>query len=270
MNNARRVALAVVFAFDPDVSQRVKNALQPEAQVCVVRNEGDCLHSVDRVRGALVLLELSPQTDMPVRRILWALRGRDATLRVFGYLAPKQESALAMMEAVRRGLDGLIFRAPDDTTALRNAVGNQRFAFAGGVEYILGTVNPLIPAGLHALVRQVFESVVPFDTVRALAAHLRMSPRALAKILKCLGGPTPELFRSWTILLWAAYALQTTPWSIERIARELHLRSSSALSHLMQRRVGVTPKDLRRQDALLTVGRAFRRVRSRSPRNSPT
>jgi len=30
-----------------------------------------------------------------------------ATLRVFGYLAPKQESALATMEAVRRGLDGL-------------------------------------------------------------------------------------------------------------------------------------------------------------------
>ena len=269
MNNARRVALAVVFAVDPDFTQRVENALHPEAHVCVVRNEGDCLHAVDRLRGALIFLELSPQTDMPVRRILGALRDRDATLRVFGYLAPKQESALATMEAVRRGLDGLIFRGPDDIRALRNAVGNQRFAFAGGVEYILGTVNPLVPAGLHSLVRQVFESLVPFDTVPALAAHVRMSPRVLSKTLDYFGGPTPELFRSWTLLLWAAYALQTTPWSIERIARELHLRSGSVLSHLMQRRVGVTPKDLRRQDALLTVGRAFRRVRSRSPRNSP-
>lgn len=77
MNNARCVALAVVFAVDPHVSQRVKNALHPEAQVRVIQNEHDCLHSVDRVRGALIFLELSPQTDMPVRRILWALRGRD-------------------------------------------------------------------------------------------------------------------------------------------------------------------------------------------------
>jgi len=270
MNNARRLALAVVFAFDPDLSQRVQNALHPEAQVRVVRNEHDCLHSVDRERGALILLELSAQTDMPVRRILRALHNRDATLRVFGYLAPKQESALAMMEAVRGGLDGLIFRAPDDTTALRDAVGNQRFAFADGLESILRTLNPLVPAGLHSLLRQALGSHVSCDTVPALAEHVRMTPRVLSKTLDYFGGPTPELFRSWTRLVWAGYALQTTAWSIERIARELHFHSGSALTHLMQRHVGVAPENLRRQDALLTVGRAFGRVYDRSPRDPPT
>jgi AraC-like DNA-binding protein len=254
------LAIAVAFAFDSEVRQRVHDALAPHAVVRIAGSEAECVRFAQRDKVALIILELSCQTEASVERILHELRNRGPIPRVVGYAAPRQDLTRVVVAAIREGLDEFVYqRVENDILKLRELLSDRRFPLADKLPSLLGAVTPLISSELHLLLRRSLECPTPCETVVQLALQLRMKPAALAASLRRAGGPTPERFRSWCRLFWIALALQTTSWSNERIAHRVNLDSGAAVHHLVKRYLGMTPEELRHAGAVRTVALAFAR-----------
>lgn len=83
-------------------------------------------------------------------------------------------------------------------------------------------------------------------TVEALAARAAMSPRSFARHFQQATGTTPHRWLTARRVDHARHLLETTDWSVDRVAAAAGLGSAANLRARLADAVGVTPTAYRR------------------------
>lgn len=99
---------------------------------------------------------------------------------------------------------------------------------------------------LEPVLSWMMEHLADEHTVPALAHRAQMSERTFARRFAAETGTTPVKWLTTQRVLHARTLLETTPLSIEEIARECGFRTGALLRHHFHRVVGVSPHDYRR------------------------
>jgi|SRR5690348_16835055 len=249
-------ALILVLA-DIVVGERVAASLDGQCKVLVVRGVVECRDALGRYHFACAIVEISGDRSQELGSAVRVIRYRSPTTRIIGYVSADQQTAGPLMVAARNGLDDLVFRAERDMITLRECVFRHVRGSPEDLDSLTNAVCTRLPPQLHAIVRRCLIHVTASGGVSELAASLRWHRNTLAIHLHRLGGPRPERFRAWCLLLRIGYLLDETSLSIERIALSLGFSSASAVSHLASRYLSTTPSDLRAVGAVRTITAKF-------------
>jgi AraC-like DNA-binding protein len=109
-------------------------------------------------------------------------------------------------------------------------------------------------------------------SVESIVARTGRSRKTLSNWLAAAQLPPPSRIIGWTRVLVAARMLDDTTQSTEKIARELHFMSGTALRNMMRRYLGCGPDALRQRgsfeyalSAFLDVLTSKKGAYSRSP-----
>jgi transcriptional regulator GlxA family with amidase domain len=98
---------------------------------------------------------------------------------------------------------------------------------------------------LHRLVTQILEDPRGDQSVVALAARAGMSERNFSRSFAREVGMAPARFVEAARLARAKVLLESSDWTVERIAEQSGFGSSDALQRAFQKKLGITPTDYR-------------------------
>lgn len=121
---------------------------------------------------------------------------------------------------------------------LRRAGGQSQFSAGAAAQHTAGD-------RMRALISWIVEHVHADLSVPALATRAGMSERTFARVFSHETGVTPARFVLNARLDHAKLLLETTTWSLERVAERAGLGSIDSLQRLFRTSVGVPPSDYR-------------------------
>jgi AraC-like DNA-binding protein len=247
----------VTLVADPVLRERIRVTLDGHCPVFMARDGVECVELIRREAVTCAILDVGIPLSLSLASLIRGVRAQAPHAHIIGYGCPEQNLAAPLIAAARAGIDDLVFRGDRDMAVLRESVLHAEQVSDHGMDDLLARLSLSVPRMLHALLRESVPLVSADRSVTALAAALHSHRNTLAGRLARAGGPTPERFRAWCLLLRVGHLLDLTSFSVERIAFHLKFTSSSALSHLVSRYLRITPTRLRHAGAVQLIVQRF-------------
>lgn len=194
------------------------------------------------------------------------------------YLTAASERTHDIFDAGRAGVDGLVLMGEDDAprTLLAVIEKSESRSLAGLIRRSLDGIDPVVADCVLLAVARAHERLTPVGLARLIA----LPRRTVTQRLKTAGFPAPQRLLTWGRLIVAAYMLEDSRRSGDRIAATLGFPSGSAFRNICQRYLHATPGEIRaRGGASYVVRTLLRQVgdraatrslpRQRSPARAP-
>ncbi len=251
------VHTAVLVVAGPALGERIAASLGPQCAPLLVSGRAECDEALRRSHFSCAIVEISASSAFELGSAVRVIRRRAPLTRIIGYVSADQRTAGPLILAARDGLDDIVFRAERDISTLRDCVLRSLRGSQEDLEMLTKAVATFLPPRLCPLVCRCLTQVGAAGGVSELARSLHWHRNTLAMHLQRLGGPSPERFRAWCLLLRIGFLLDETSLSIECIALRLGFSSASAVSHLTSRYLSTTPSHLRANGAVRLVTARF-------------
>lgn len=116
---------------------------------------------------------------------------------------------------------------------------------ASQARYMMPTHTQHVDPTVIAAERWIDAHLAGPISVTHLASQLALTPKTLARRIDAATGISPIKFIQRRRLLHAAHLIETTPLSIDTIARQIGYQDGTALRKLVKREFGTTPAALR-------------------------
>jgi AraC-like DNA-binding protein len=168
------------------------------------------------------------------------------TVPVVGYVDFTPERARDIFAAARAGATEIILGDLDDLDIIANKIVDIGMSSdtTTRVELVL---NAVVPIHLRDFFLLCMANARHAMTVENMVARTGRSRKTLSNWLAAAQLPPPSRIIGWTRVLVAARMLDDTTQSAEKIARELHFMSGTALRNMMRRYLGCGPDVLRKR-----------------------
>jgi len=246
-------------ALDAQQRARLAAALSTRAQTEAVATF-DGLRALLKAppRVAAVVVGAREPGGESARRIVRELAQAWPTTPIVVYCHTNWRQDTDIRELAASGAHQFVFAGVNDgVLALRAALATARRQSAA--ERVMHHFAPIVPAPLHHVVEVALTRADAVTEVSALAAALGVHRKTLFNMCRRAKFLGPAELLVWVRLALAAYLLETTRRSIERLANELAYPSPNALRNAFRRRVGRPPSEVRSTDGLQAVLDAFAR-----------
>lgn len=168
------------------------------------------------------------------------------TVPIVGYVDFTPERARDILAAAHAGATEIILGDFDDLDIIANKIVDIGMSSdtTTRVELALSTA---IPIHLREFFLLCVANARHAMSVESMVARTGKSRKTLSNWLAAAQLPPPSRIIGWTRVLVAARMLDDTTQSAEKIARELHFMSGTALRNMMRRYLGCGPDALRQR-----------------------
>ena len=129
----------------------------------------------------------------------------------------------------------------------------------------MAALRPWVPAPIHPLVEAALSRPSIISDVRSLADALGVHRKTVFNRCAHAAFLNPMELLTWTRLALAAYLLEATGVTVEKISIEIGYPSPTALRNTMKRYTGLRPMEIRASGGLQVV---VDRLRARLRQNS--
>jgi AraC-like DNA-binding protein len=191
-----------------------------------------------------ILADLADDGDAPSAPIIAAIRAHDAELPIVLWCPAQESGSSRFIEACRAGVTGVLFQTHGafEQYALTQLVPRGAMTF---IQWVEATLQRAVPGEARNIVDLCLHRASTEITVPQIAKHLGLARRRLTEHLTRVGLPPASTLLEWGKLLRAAWDLEHSDLTIERIALDHGYASASALRSALKRRTGDGPRQLR-------------------------
>jgi AraC-like DNA-binding protein len=225
--------------------------------VCEPHNRWQEAAAVRRPDAVIIHLDPQSLSEASLPPFIARVRARCGSNALATYSDLDAESVRLLGCAVRSGIQPTWLRGHDHI-ATRVRELTHRNCVSAIIANVLDAVDP-VPAGIRvAVIRCLHGSLSNRLTVARLSEELGVSRRTLVNRFNVAGYPSPAAFITWSRLLVSARLLDDPSVRVSEVVRWLHFLSPSQYRGMLQRYAGVTPTELRRRGALITLADRFR------------
>jgi len=233
---------------------RLQDSIRGTAQMYVVEDLRSLwLSAQESFRSpAVVVLAVSADTARDAVAMVRDLRMRCPRAALVAYCGGVREAPASIAALAAAGVHQFLFAEVNDRGAtLRAIIENARQQCTADV--VLAALRPLIPAPIHPMAEALLSRPAVVCDVRALAAALGVHRKTLFNRCTSTSFVAPAELVTWTRLALVAYLLETTGFTVERIALETGYPSPTALRNTMKRYTGMRATDIRAGGGLAVV-----------------
>jgi AraC-like DNA-binding protein len=232
-----------------DARARFAATLAEAFVVCAHVGVTELFGTLAREEASLVVIDAVDANGNPLAGTIAALRREFATLPVLVYCTLQRQTSSSVLEAVRAGATGLVFRGIDDHGySLRAAV---LAACRGSVgETIVRRIEPLVPLPARPLLRYAIASFADGPSVSQAAESLGVDRKTLFNWLAPCERVGPREFLAWCRLSVGVGLLSDRRRTVEQVALDLGFPSGASFRNMLQRYSGIALTRLRSQDGL--------------------
>ncbi|HVX40733.1 MAG TPA: helix-turn-helix domain-containing protein [Gemmatimonadaceae bacterium] len=242
-------AVSVMLLAAADARARVVQAAGREAEVRACQSPAEAIALLAAHRVDLLVIDALDERAQPTAPSIASIRRLHAALPILVYCAAGAESNSAMLEAVRCGATGVVFRGIDDVGhAMRAAL---RAARHGAVrQRIYDALAPGIGIEAQPILRYALSAHGDDVTVQDAAAALGVDRKTLFNVLRRRTDMPPREFINLVRLTLAIGLLEQSGRAAEHVALELGFASAAAFRNMLQRHTGLTATALRQPGGL--------------------
>ena len=210
-----------------------------------------------------LLVDLFDDTGAATAPAIEVIRSHDRDLPIVLWCPPHEVSSDRFSEACRAGVTGVLFQSSGafEQYALTQLVPRGTLTFN---EWVEGTLHRTVPREARAVVDICLHRANSELTVPLIARQLGLARRTLSEHMTRSGLPSASSLLEWGRLLRAAWDLEHSDLTVERISMEHSYASSSAMREALKRRTGDGPTELRGQGGFGWVLRCFERELKRA------
>ena len=220
-----------------------------------VRDHDSVDELLETLRTLDVALVVIDATDRQLRSMaspIAAIRHNFPTVPVLVYCSVPAGHSSVVVDVVRAGATGLVFRGIDDARyAMRAAIGAAR---RGSVaQRIHAEVALHLPEVAHPLLQYAITRAADDPSVADAAASLGVDRKTLRNWLRRAGGLRPREFIHWIRLALVVGMLEDPGRSAEQAALEAGFPSGTAFRNMLHRYTGLTCSQIRNGGGLACV-----------------
>jgi AraC-like DNA-binding protein len=247
----------------PDAARRLAHALREQARVETVQTCRELMRAVQTQSVRAVVVELRDAENILTAPTVRRLRETWPLVPVLGYCAVRNPDAVDLVAVVQAGLTGLLVAGdPEGRTA--STIMDVLDALAWAEDEVTArrawnTVSADVPEPARVIVEYCLMHGRRALTVDDVARALGMHRKTLWGRLDRAGLPSPEKIISWARLLHAAQRLETSDWSLSKVATEYEYGTRGALRNMLFRYTGLAPAAVKQPGGFELVLAAFRR-----------
>jgi AraC-like DNA-binding protein len=203
-----------------------------------------------------VLIDLADDSGIPTAPAIAAIRAHDTNLPIVLWCPVRECESERFINACRAGLTGVLFQDPGpfEEYALTQLVPRGERTYNQWVE---ATLARAVPGNARSIVDLCLHRASIDVTVPHVAKQLGVARRTLTEHLAQSGMPPASALLEWGRLLRAAWDLENSEATVERLALEHGYGSASALRTALKRRTGDSPGQLRGPGGFGWVLRCF-------------
>jgi AraC-like DNA-binding protein len=181
------------------------------------------------------------------------------TVPIVGYVDFTPQRARDILAAARAGVTEIILGDFDDLDIIANKIVDLGMS-SDTVTRVESAVNGVIPVHLREFFLLCIANARHSMSVESIVVRTGRSRKTLSNWLAAAQLPPPSRVIGWTRILVAARMLEDTTQSAEKVARELHFMSGTALRNMMRRYLGCGPDVLRQRGGFQYALDAFLNV----------
>jgi len=168
------------------------------------------------------------------------------TVPIVGYVDFTPQRARDILSAAHAGATEIILGDFDDLDIIANRIVDIGMS-SDTVTRVAAAVDAVIPLHLREFFLLCMANARHAMNVDGIVARTGKSRKTLSNWLAAAQLPPPSRVIGWTRILVAARMLDDTTRSAEKVARELHFVSGTALRNMMRRYLGCGPDVLRQR-----------------------
>lgn len=253
----------VALVLAPEARARLLEALRGRARVVPVRTCSELVRCVQGGGTRAVVVELRDAEGTLTAPTVRRLRRAWPLVPVIGYCADRNPNGVDIIATAQAGLTGLVFLGPtaDRVSAVRDVLDAIELA----EDHVTAcraweAIGDDVPEAARVVVEHCLRQGRRALTVEGVARALGMHRKTLWLRLDRTGMPSPERVINWARLLHAAQRMETTDWSLSRVAGEFGYGTPGALRNMLLRYTRLTPAMVKCPGGFERVLGAFRRV----------
>ncbi len=166
------------------------------------------------------------------------------------------QRARDILAAAHAGVTEIILGEFDDLDMIANKIVDLGTSNEAATR-VAAVLQEIVPMHLQAFFLFCVVNARHAMSVESVVARLGKSRKTLSNWLSAAQLPPPSRIVGWMRVLVAARMLEDTTRSTEKIARELHFMSGTALRNMMRRYIGCGPEVLRQRGGFEYALRLF-------------
>jgi len=190
-------------------------------------------------------VERGSPTQDPVELIA-QLHAAWPSIPIVGYVNFTPQRARDILAAAHAGATEIILGEFDELDLIANKIVDIGIA-SGVANRVDAAIEGIVPAHLRDFFLFSVANARYGMSVEGTVARLQKSRKTVSNWLLAAQLPPPARIVGWARVLVAARMLEDTTRSAEKVARELHLMSGTALRNLMKRYLHCSPDVLRQR-----------------------
>jgi AraC-like DNA-binding protein len=201
---------------------------------------------------ALVVIDATDARDRSMAPSIAAIRHIFPALPILAYCSVPSGQSSVVVDVVRAGATGLIFRGIDDARyAMRAAIAGARRGSVG--QRIHDEVALHLPAFALPLLHYAITRAADDPSVEDAATSLGVDRKTLLNWLRQAGGVGPREFINWIRLAAVAGMLEEGGRTAEQVALASGFASGASFRNMLQRYTGLTSSQVRTEGGMTRV-----------------
>lgn len=193
---------------------------------------------------ALAIVDAADVSGRSTAPIIAAIRDRFPTIPVIAYCSLGAAPSSTVLDAVRAGVTGLVFRGIDDSPhAMREAVRAARQGAAA--QRVYEAVARRLPVSAEPFLRYAITRAGEDPSVEDAARSLGVDRKTLFNRLREWCAVSPSEFIRWTRLALCVAMLEDPGRTAERVALELGFPSGTSFRNMLRRCTNLTSSQIR-------------------------
>ncbi|MES2178266.1 MAG: AraC family transcriptional regulator [Gemmatimonadota bacterium] len=254
MSEFRRVVLALVLG---RIAQaRLRSALTASDEIRFFETVADVREALaDSAHALMVLMEAKDVSGDPTAPLFRFLTDHAPAIVTIGFL-PHASPSAGIRDLVNSGVNALIQEGVDDFGMALRA------AYDGGIEAcaaraVRRALDPIVAGEPRVLVDYCLQYPREDLSIAGLARALGCDRKTLWNTTARMGLPAPSDLVIWSRLFLAAAILESTGYTVEKVALQLSFASPSAFRNACRRHAKQKPAEWRRPGGLAQCISAF-------------
>lgn len=250
--------VVLVLLLGEQARERVRLAVRDLAELVVVTRVAEAqrwLSSSDET-PALMIVEPEDADGVSTMPLVRRVAQSPHSFPVVGYCSMHPGNRRELLALAQCGVHDVVFAEVDDSAFSIREILAQATQTCGA-EVVLGRLQPSLPDAVRPLITYCLAYPERASSVADVALALGVNRRTLVNITQRCSFPPPQEILTWCRLLLAAYLMDASPVTLERIALRVDFPTAGAMRNACARYVGASPGALREKGAMDLVLRAF-------------
>lgn len=241
-----------VLVHAADARACVAEGARPGFGVRYLSRVDQLLETLRTLAVALVIVDAADSQGRSMASAIATIRHGFPSVPVLAYCTMPTGRSDVVVDVVRAGATGLIFRGIDDSRpAMRAAIISARRSSVA--QQVHDEVALHLPPAAHPLLRYATSRAGDEPSVEDAAANLGVDRKTLFNWLRGCGRVRPREFINWVRLAIVVGMLEDPGRPAEHVALEAGFASGTAFRNMLQRYTGFRSSEIRGEGAMERV-----------------